>query len=130
MRTALRTLREEHAALAALLQTLLLMTAQARAGGKGSRIPRGAIGGLVKDGDVGHLELGGERGELLPIGARGDTHELELVGVRGDHPQRVLADRAGGAEQDDAFATGKGHAGDFYLELRKSGTNRGEETTK
>ncbi|MGN6529972.1 MAG: hemerythrin domain-containing protein [Burkholderiaceae bacterium] len=33
MRTALRTLREEHAALAALLQTLLLMTAQARAGG-------------------------------------------------------------------------------------------------
>ena len=42
--------------------------------------------------------------EFLPTGASGDPDELELVGKRIDHAQGVITDRAGRAEEDDAFA--------------------------
>ena len=64
------------------------------------------VGDGVAERGVAHAEVAGDARERRPrCGRRGDADKLELVAVRGDHAQGVLADgQAGGAEQDDAFS--------------------------
>ena len=40
--------------------------------------------------------------ERLAVAARGEAHQLEAVRIRGDHLERLHADRAGRTEDDDA----------------------------
>ena len=42
----------------------------------------------------------------LGVFAGGETDDLETIGVRVDHGERALADRAGGAENGDALHAG------------------------
>ena len=85
---------------------------EAGAGRKGGgRGAGGGVGGVVVETDVADAMGAGDGGEFLPIAAGGDGDELEFVGVRGDDAQGVFTDGAGGAEEDDAFARGKGGVG-------------------
>src|SRR5262249_24996389 len=48
------------------------------------------------------LPLAHLAGELAGIGVRGDRHQTEALAMPRQHVERVLADRAGGAEHRDA----------------------------
>jgi len=67
---------------------------------------RGGVGAIVKDGDVRDLEVAGDLRESLVVLAGGDADELKFVAVGGDDAERVFADGAGGAEEDEAFGGG------------------------
>lgn len=72
---------------------------------------RSGAGGLAENSDVADAKFTGDRGEFLPLTVGGDADEFELVAVRREDAKRVLADGAGGAEEDDAFTLRKGGDG-------------------
>ena len=82
-------------------------------GGEGAAGAGGEEGGFPVERDVAHGgKLGGDFGEAGVAGAGGDAHEFELAGVGAEDREGVVADGAGGPEQDDAFGargSGGGH---------------------
>ena len=44
----------------------------------------------------------------MPVGASGDTHQLELVTMRGNDTEGVFADRTSGAKEDYTFSARTG----------------------
>jgi len=56
-------------------------------------------GRLLEHADLRHAEFPGDGGEPLPIGRGRDAHQLQFVGMRGEHTQRVFTDRTGGSER-------------------------------
>ena len=59
---------------------------------------------LINHRDMGNVKRAGDFCESAMIQAGGDADEFKFVGMGGNHPQRILADRARGAQKDNAFA--------------------------
>lgn len=73
-------------------------------GDEATGLPGGRAGSFVEQTDVLHAMVLRDARELFPTRAGGDAHEFQFVGMSGNHAQRVITDRAGGTEEDNAFA--------------------------
>lgn len=76
---------------------------QLRTDGESARSFRVEIGLVIKDSDVGNIEIAGDFREACVVLSRCDSDEFKFVPVSGDDTKGVLADGAGRAEKDDAL---------------------------
>jgi hypothetical protein len=84
-----------------------------------SAFPRIAGGAFVEDADLMHPKLRRDGGQLLPVAVGGDADEFQVIRMSGDHAQGAPTDGAGGAEQDQSFATRRRDGGGSHGSARR-----------